>query len=126
MCALRAPPVIARRDVAAPVRLSVQARLPPAAPCGIISPVMPERWSVFGRRVLAYNRQPRKLVTLPFSLTATVLAVYALWTGNMSITLMAVVVGLCIFVTVVDGVWWFVGYVVEGYRGHTTGDPGRM
>jgi cell division protein FtsW (lipid II flippase) len=76
----------------------------------------PGRLAAFARRVVAYNRQPRKLVLLPFSLTATLLGLYALWTGDLSTTLMFVVVGLCAFVIVADGVMWFAGHVIAGYR----------
>lgn len=82
----------------------------------IISPVTLERLVVLWRRTVAYYRQPRRLVLLPFSLTATILALYALVTGNLSVTLMWVIVGLCIFVTIANGVWAFTGHVLAGYR----------
>jgi hypothetical protein len=90
--------------------------LSPGGNAAIISLVTRERLAAFARRTIAYNRQPRKLALLPFSLAATVLAVYALVTGDPSITLMFVVLGLCLFVTVAEGAWWFAGFVREGYR----------
>jgi hypothetical protein len=64
------------------------------------------RLRAFVRRTVAYNLQPRKLALLPFSLAATGIAVYALWTGSNNTTLVFVMIGLLGFVTVVDAVWW--------------------
>ena len=67
-----------------------------------------QRLRAFARRTLAYNLQPRKLAMLPFSLTATGIAVYALWTGSNNTTLIWVMLGLLGFVTAADAVWWLV------------------
>lgn len=75
-----------------------------------------ERFTAFLRRDVAYNRQPRTLVLLPFTLAATVLGAYAIVWDDLSITLMWVVVGLAAFVNAADGIMWFAGHVRDGYR----------
>lgn len=65
----------------------------------------------FWRRTVTYNRQPRRLFLLPFALASVALGVYALVTGSASVTLMFVVVGLMIFVNVVDGLMWLARHV---------------
>jgi hypothetical protein len=78
--------------------------------------VIPDRLRALARRTVAYNRQPRRLVLLPFQAIALALAAYALWTGDPSRTLALVMVGLVAFGMVFEGVWWFVEYVVAEYR----------
>lgn len=84
--------------------------LPRATLSDIIGPVT--RLRDFWRRTVAYNRQPRRLILLPLSIASVVLGLYGLVSGNPSMTLMWVVIGLVTFVTVVDGGMW----LVQSYR----------
>ena len=67
------------------------------------------------RRTVAYNRQPRRLFLLPVSIASVVLGLYGLVSGDPSVTLMWVVIGLVVFVTVVDGGIW----LARACRGRT-------
>jgi phosphoglycerol transferase MdoB-like AlkP superfamily enzyme len=81
---------------------------------GIIGAVL-DRLKAFGRRTLAYNLQPQRLFLLPFTIAATVLGFSMLFSGNTSTTLPWVLIGLVVFVTVVDAAFWLVGHAREGH-----------
>lgn len=77
---------------------------------------MPDRLRTFARRTVAYNRQPRRLILLPLSIATVILGLYGLVSGDPSVTLMWVVVGLVTFVTVVDAASWLIAYVRQSQR----------
>ena len=81
--------------------------------------MVPERLKAFVRRTVAYNRQPHRLVALPFQLVAGVLATYLLFTGFESTRLVLAASFIGPFSMVLQGVWWFGEHVVAGYRGST-------
>lgn len=62
----------------------------------------PQHLRAFVRRTIAYNREPRRLILLPISIATVILGLYGLASGDPSVTLMWIVVGLVTFVTVVD------------------------
>jgi len=75
-----------------------------------------ERVTAYGRRVVAHNRQPHRLVGLPFQVVALVVATYGMCTGLTSTTPVLVAVGCSWLSMAISGVWWFMEPVVAGYR----------
>jgi len=81
----------------------------------MICPVL-DRLKAFGRRTIAYNRQPRRLVVLPIQAIGLALAAYGLSASAPSEAVSLVTVGIVLFSVVFEGAWWLVANLVAGYR----------